>query len=102
MPSFFFESIICFIAFIILLFIRRGKYNKVGMMTSLYLVIYGTLRFFIETGRTDSLMIGGFKMAQIVSVVMVLIGIGMLMSVSRKGRFEDLYNDPSNVDDIKF
>ena len=98
MPSFFFESIICFIAFIILLFIRRGKYNKVGMMTALYLVIYGTLRFFIEMGRTDSLMIGGFKMAQIVSVVMVLIGIGML----RKGRFEDLYNDPSNVDDIKF
>ena len=102
MPSFFFESIICFIAFIILLFVRRGKYNKVGMMTALYLVIYGTLRFFIEMGRTDSLMIGGFKMAQIVSVVMVLIGIGMLMFISRKGRFEDLYNDPSNVDDIKF
>ena len=53
-------------------------------------------------GRTDSLMIGGFKMAQIVSVVMVLIGIGMLMFISRKGGFEDLYNDPSNVDDIKF
>ena len=47
-------------------------------------------------------MIGGFKMAQIVSVVMILVGIGMLMFMSRKGRFEDLYNDPNNVDDITF
>lgn len=102
MPSFFFESIVCFIAFLLLLFIRRGKYNKVGAITASYLLIYGTLRFFIEIGRTDSLMIGGFKMAQIVSVVMILVGIGMLMFMSRKGRFEDLYNDPNNVDDITF
>lgn len=102
MPSFFFESVICFIAFLILLFVRRGKYNKVGMMTASYLMIYGTLRFFIEAGRTDSLMIGGFKMAQIVSVVMVLVGIGMIMFISRKGRFEDLYNDPSSVEEIRF
>lgn len=102
MPSFFFESVVCFLAFIILLFVRRGKYVKVGMPTALYLLIYGILRFFIEIGRTDSLMIGGFKMAQIVSVIMILVGIGMIMFMSRKGRFEDLYNDVSNIDEIKF
>lgn len=102
MPSFYFESIVCLFAFIILLFVRRGKYVKVGMLTSFYLIIYGMLRFFIEIGRTDSLMIGGFKMAQIVSIVMILVGVGMLMFMSRKGRFEDLYNDTANVDDIVF
>lgn len=72
------------------------------MPTAAYLIIYGTLRFFIEIGRTDSLMLGGFKMAQIISVTMVLVGIGMIMFMSRKGRFEDLYNDINNVDEIMF
>lgn len=102
MPSFYFESIVCFVAFLILLVIRRGKYIKVGMPTAAYLIIYGTLRFFVEIGRTDSLMLGGFKMAQIISVTMVLVGIGMIMFMSRKGRFEDLYNDINNVDEIMF
>ena len=72
------------------------------MPTAAYLIIYGTLRFFVEIGRTDSLMLGGFKMAQIASVTMVLVGIGMIMFMSRKGRFEDLYNDINNVDEIMF
>ena len=72
------------------------------MLTAAYLIIYGTLRFFVEIGRTDSLMLGGFKMAQIISVTMVLVGIGMIMFMSRKGRFEDLYNDINNVDEIMF
>ena len=72
------------------------------MPTAAYLIIYGTLRFFVEIGRTDSLMLGGFKMAQIISVTMVLVGIGMIMFMSRKGRFEDLYNDINNVDEIMF
>ena len=70
-------------------------------MTASYLVIYGVLRFFIEISRTDALMIGGFKVAQIVSVTMFIIGLGMLMFISRKGKFEDLYNDKSNSTIVK-
>lgn len=102
MPTFFFESICCLAAFIILLFVRRGKYTKVGTMTASYLMIYGVIRFFIEMSRTDALMLGGFKVAQIVSVIMFLIGLGMVMFISRKGKFEDLYNDASNVNEIRF
>ena len=57
-----------------------------------YFIRYSLGRFFIEGMRTDSLMLGGFKMAQIVSVVMFVIGLGILMITTRKGRFEDLYN----------
>lgn len=102
MPTFLFESILCLVAFIILLFVRRGKYIKVGTMTSCYLMFYGGIRFFIEMSRTDSLMLGGFKVAQIVSVGMFIVGLLMLMFLSRKGKFEDLYNDATNITEIKF
>lgn len=101
-PTFLYESIVCLIGFIILAVIRRGKYTKVGTMTSSYLMIYGFLRFFIEISRTDALMIGGFKIAQIVSVIMFSVGLGMAMIISRKGKFEDLYNDKDNNTIIRF
>lgn len=101
-PTFLYESIVCLIAFIILLFVRRGKYTKVGTMTASYLLIYGVLRFFIETSRTDALMLGNIKVAQIVSVIMVIFGIGMLMLISKKGKFEDRYNDPENSLNIRY
>lgn len=101
-PTFLYESIVCFIAFIILLFVRRGKYIKVGTMTASYLIVYGVLRFFIEMTRTDALMIAGFKIAQIVSVIMILIGLGMIMIITKRGRFEDLYNDKDNSTLIRF
>ncbi len=101
-PTFLYESIVCAIAFFVLAIVRRGKYTKVGMMTACYLIIYGTLRFFIEMSRTDALMLGGFKVAQIVSVVMFLIGLGMIMFFTRMGKFEDLYNEKSNINEVRF
>jgi phosphatidylglycerol:prolipoprotein diacylglycerol transferase len=101
-PTFLYESIVCFISFIVLLIVRRTKYLKVGTLTGAYLVIYGVLRFFIEMSRTDALMLGGFKVAQIASVIMVIIGLGIFMFNSRKARFDDLYNDMSNMEEIRF
>lgn len=74
-PTFFYESIGCIIGFIILLLIRQYKKLKLGQLTSLYLIWYGLIRFFIEGLRTDSLMLGSLKMAQIVSIAMIGIGI---------------------------
>ena len=101
-PTFLYESIVCFVSFIILLFVRRSKYLKVGSLTGAYLLIYGVLRFFIEMSRTDALMLGGFKVAQIVSVIMVIIAVGIFMFNSRKAKFDDLYNDSNNINEIKF
>ena len=101
-PTFLFESISCLIGFIIILIVRRGKYVKVGTLTALYLIFYGTIRFFIERLRTDALMFQGFKIAMIVSVIMIVIGIIMLIINSKKGKFDDLYNDKNNKDVIRF
>lgn len=90
-PTFLYESIACLVGFLIIIIVRRLKYTKIGVPTSLYLIIYGIARFFIENMRTDALKLGGFKVAQIVSIVFFLIGVVILMIISRKSKFEDLY-----------
>ena len=74
-PTFLYESLGCLIIFIILVIIRNRKHTKEGQVAGIYLILYGIIRFFIESLRTDSLMFFNFKMAQIVSIIMILIGI---------------------------
>lgn len=95
-PTFLYESIWCLIGFILILIVRRLKITKVGQPFALYLMWYGLGRFFIEAMRTDSLMLGGFKAAQIVSIIMVFVGLFIIMVTGRKGRYEDLYDQDDN------
>lgn len=92
-PTFFYESIWCFIGFIILLVARKTKYIKIGQLTSIYMMWYGVGRFFIEASRTDSLTLLGIKVAQIVSIIMFIIGIVLFIIGLKKSKYEDLYND---------
>lgn len=101
-PCFLYESLACLILFIILIILRRGTYRKVGTITAFYLIGYGIIRFIIEISRTDALMIAGFKMAQIASIIMIIIGIIIIINNSRKSKFEDLYNDKNNIDNITY
>ncbi|MDD2504769.1 MAG: prolipoprotein diacylglyceryl transferase [Bacilli bacterium] len=101
-PTFLFESLSCFLLFILFLFIRRSKYNKVGTLTGLYLIGYGIIRFFIEMSRTDALLLGGFKIAQIVSIIMITCGLVLIAINTRKSKFEDLYNDKNNINSVMF
>jgi len=94
-PTFFYESLWCLIGFIVLILLKHYKYLKVGGLTCFYLCWYSVGRFFIESMRTDSLMLGGFRVAQIVSLILFVIGILGLMIQSRKGKFEDLYSEPN-------
>lgn len=95
-PTFLYESLACFAGFILFVFLRRRKYNKVGVITSLYLIYYAIIRFLIESLRTDSLWLGSLKAAQVVSVIMLVVGIIILLAISRKGKFESLYNTTYN------
>lgn len=99
-PTFLYESLWCVLGFIVLLIIRRFKYIKVGQITCIYLMWYSFGRFFIEAMRTDSLMLGGFKVAQILSIILFIGALLYMMSLSRKGKFEGLYNTEN--DNIRF
>lgn len=82
-PTFLFESIWCIIGFVILMTIRKRKNIKSGEQTGFYFIWYSVGRFFIEALRTDSLMIFSLKMAQMVSIVGIILGI-ILIIYSRK------------------
>lgn len=54
-----------------------------GRVLGLYLAGYSLGRFFIEGLRTDSLMIGKFRVAQIVSILLFGLGVFLYFFVSR-------------------
>lgn len=78
-PTFLYESIWDFLGFIILLLIRKYRKLKVGQLSGTYLIWYSFGRFFIESLRTDSLMLGNLKVAQLVSILLLVIGILLIM-----------------------
>ncbi|MEE0700315.1 MAG: prolipoprotein diacylglyceryl transferase [Bacilli bacterium] len=78
-PTFLYESILCLIGFFVLIGVRSLRKTKLGNTTALYLIWYGIVRFLIEALRTDSLMIGSLKVAQLISVIMIIIGIIMFI-----------------------
>ncbi len=92
LPMFYFESLLCLLGFIIMLILRRRRYTKNGQIFGFYLIWYGLIRFFIEIFRTDALLIGSLKIAQIVSVLMVLTGIYICASQAMKPKLDDLYS----------
>lgn len=79
-PTFLYESLFNVIG--VLLYTNLRKYVKkiyVGDGVSFYLIWYGILRFFIESLRTDALMIGntGIKVAQLISCLFIVVGIAL-------------------------
>jgi phosphatidylglycerol---prolipoprotein diacylglyceryl transferase len=79
-PTFLYESLWNLMVFGILmaLFIRFPKLKR-GTLFLVYAIAYSLGRFWIEALRTDSLMFGPLKMAQMVSLVGIVFGgIGLI------------------------
>ena len=84
-PTFLYESIWCIIGFIILLIIRKkDKYNNPGILLFTYFIWYGVGRFLIEGLRTDSLYFLSFRVSQLVSIALIIIGIIGLIKIKKK------------------
>ena len=78
-PTFLYESIWCLLIFIVLLVLVLLKIEKKGLYTSIYLIMYSIERCLVEGMRQDSLMLFNIKVAQGVSILMILIGIVILI-----------------------
>ena len=95
-PTFLYESfwnIGVFILLISLFFwgLKHPNKLKVGTLTFVYLIAYSTGRFWIEALRTDSLMLGFLKIAQIVSLGAIAFGIlGLIWLYLLKRRLPDV------------
>ena len=82
-PTFLYESVWNLIVFglLLTLFFRglRSKPRlKVGTLFLVYLIAYSLGRFWIEGLRTDSLMLGPLRIAQVVSLVGIILGLAGL------------------------
>nr|WP_322744338.1 MULTISPECIES: prolipoprotein diacylglyceryl transferase [unclassified Coleofasciculus] len=90
-PTFLYESLWNLMIFVVVmtLFFRdlkRRRHLKVGTLALVYMVGYSTGRVWIEGLRTDSLMIGPLRIAQLVSlgaITLGLIGLAWLYIVNR-------------------
>lgn len=74
-PTMLYEMFINLSIFFFLWFFLRKRSSKDGFLFTLYLVLYSTGRFFIEAFRADSLMLGPLRVAQVVSIILVVGGL---------------------------
>lgn len=80
-PVFLYESIWNLIGFVILMWVGRKYASKLfdGDILSLYLIWYSTGRLLIESLRPDAWTLGGIPTAQIVSIILILIGVSLMV-----------------------
>ena len=73
-PTFFYESLACFVIFIMLLILKNKRKFK-GQILFTYLILYSFERFFVEGLRTDSLMLGNIRVSQMLSVIIFVVSL---------------------------
>lgn len=71
-PTFLYESLWCLMLFFLLSHIDKNR-KFIGQTSLLYGILYSLERFFVEGLRTDSLMIGPFRQAQLLSASVIVI-----------------------------
>ncbi|MBC2579223.1 prolipoprotein diacylglyceryl transferase [Clostridium sp. DJ247] len=82
-PTFLYESIWDLCVCIILVYILRKGVKK-GSVILTYIGLYSLGRFFIEGLRTDSLMFGSIRVAQLISVLGIIVSIAFLLVINKK------------------
>ncbi len=89
-PTFLYESIWDVLGFGLLMTLWRCWQNrKVGDIAACYMIFYSLGRCVIEGFRTDSLMLGPLRMAQVISLAGVVLGL-LLFWLNRQYPVQDL------------
>jgi phosphatidylglycerol:prolipoprotein diacylglycerol transferase len=94
-PTFLYESVWDFIGFLLLILLRRVNFRRGELFLS-YVIWYSIGRFFVEGLRTDSLMLGSLRMAQTISIVLIVVALGILVYRRTKNPTEAHYLDQTN------
>lgn len=81
-PTFLYESLANLLGFALITFVyRKHGRRKRGDLAWAYCAWYGAVRFVIESMRSDALMAGGLRIAQLVSLLLVIVGIAGIIGV---------------------
>ncbi len=90
-PTFFYESVLNLLGAVILFSLRKKKTFD-GELFCGYMIWYGSIRTVIEGLRADSLYIGEFRVSQLLSLLLVAIGIALIV-INRKKMKKPLTKD---------
>lgn len=83
-PTFLYESLWDIAVFFLLWYLfKRGFGGRTGFLVGSYLILYPLGRFFIESLRLDSFYLSTFRVDQIVSLLAILVGVGILSLKSK-------------------
>lgn len=76
LPTFLIESALNLLGwFLIVVILKKFSEHKRGNQVFAYLMWYGVTRFFVEGFRADSLMLGEFRIAQLISILFIVLGL---------------------------
>ncbi len=79
-PTFFYEFVWNLLGFLLLAFVLTPRRRYDGQVSLGYMAWYGLGRFFIEGLRTDSLMLGSYRVSQLLALALC-VGSVLLMAV---------------------
>ena len=82
-PCFLYESFWCALGFLIILLYRKHRKFD-GEIFLFYAAWYGTGRAFIEGLRTDSLMVGNFRVSQVLSIAAAVLAVAAIIVLRAK------------------
>ncbi|MDR3644991.1 MAG: prolipoprotein diacylglyceryl transferase [Clostridia bacterium] len=80
-PCFLYESLWCALGFVLLHFYSKKHRKFRGEIFLMYAAWYSFGRFFIEILRTDSLMIGGWKVSMLLSAAVFVVAVTTILVV---------------------
>lgn len=83
-PTFLYESIWNLLVFFFLLWLGHQAFAKRGEIALAYFMLYSVGRVFVEGLRTDSLMLGPLRMAQVMSLILFIAALVMLIYRRKK------------------
>lgn len=87
-PAFLYEALWNLVGLLIAIFVLRRLSNLlVGEIAAFYAIWYSFGRFFIEALRTDNLMIGPLRVAQVISIA-TIVAVAGLVVIRRKNEKE--------------
>lgn len=91
-PTFLYESIWNLLGFVVLLLLRKVNLRSGEIFLS-YVIWYSIGRYFIEGMRTDSLMIGDLRMAQLISLGLIAFAVIAIFYRRKAGLANKRYLD---------
>lgn len=87
LATFFYESLWDFATFAVLLtMLLKVNFKGPGVVGASYFVLYGIGRAWIEGLRTDSLYWGSLRVSQILSIIFIIFGLGLIIGYMIKHR----------------